>query len=684
MANDNLITESVDANTIHVFIPDYLKKEKAENHEIIYLSDFMEKLPEDCFFVKGVTGNGATTLAIEDDDNFVLAMPTRNTVMSKWVMRDPETHEIIGDRKDVFCIFGGFHDTFEELRQYMANRSRSNRVKIVCTYDQVGKVVNSLVAMGVNPARYRLYIDEIHEVLKDATNKNRRDSIMSMMKSIPMFRSVTCITATPLDSRYNDFFEETKHLKTYKVVYEEVEWNPKGVETDDIITTTRKYVLEHLKDERFGNAHIFLNSVRSISRILSRVDMEKYGGQIRIVCGDYQRNTDKIRREILKGMKRLMEYDDYVSFSQRVDDIVLDVLGKRMVEYKGLKVSSINSEVKKINFYTRTAWQGADVFDKDGQVYIVSDGNSQYTMVDPSTDLKQILGRIRDSQNLNYIRIFKPENDRYAEYKNNEYEANKALRTPEAVQEQIAMFQKIGIDLSDNEEALERYEAQWYLRYDPEKKSLVEDKCLKYLDEINYIVRNSKIVPSASMVAHLDSVDTTVSDKIKKSKRNARKGISFKAMCEEWFVLKGHGNRQLNLIVGSEDERRQTLEEHDQIMYDGLMVEAYNTIGKDAMIQAEFNRVKIKNLIAVYRAERKREDIYMHLKARGVIKGARFFGTELTDKLKEVQLRLNLDKPLKYSALFDVKTTTRRIDGKIQRGVVIMGRKTIADVIEGH
>lgn len=686
MENDKIITESVDENTIHIFIPEYLKKKKAQNNEIIYLSDFLTRLPENCFFIKGVTGNGATTLAINDDDNFVLAMPTRNTVMSKWVMRDPETHEIIGDRKDVFCVFGGVHDTFEELRQYMANRSRTNRVKIICTYDQVSKVANNLISMGVNPNRYRLYIDEIHEVLKDATNRDRRVSIMSMMKSIPLFRSVTCITATPLDSKYNDFFEETKHLQTYKVVYENIEWNPRGIETDDIITTTRAYVLEHLKDERFGNAHIFLNSVKSISRILSRVDMEKYGGEIRIVCGDYQKNTDKIRREILKGMKKIMDYDAYADFSRKVDDVILEVLGKKVVDYKGLKISSINSDVKKINFYTRTAWQGADVFDKNGQVYIVSDGNSQWTMVDPSTDLKQILGRIRDSQNLNYIRIFKPENDRYAEYKNSEYLANQAIRTPEAVQEQIAMFHKIGIDLSDNEEALERFEAIWYLRYDPDIRGLVEDKCLRYLDEINYIVRNSKIVPSASMVAHLDSVDTSVSDRIKKSKRTARKGISFKAMCEEWFILKENGVRQLSFVVGSEDERRQILEEYDQLNYDGLMMEAYNTknVGKDVMIQLDFNRAKIKNAIAECRAKEKRDDIYKHLKALGVIRGARFYGSELTDILKRVQVRLNLDKPLKYSALFDVKKTTRMINGKAQGGIVITGIKPLKDAIEGH
>lgn len=689
MENDNNIT--VDGNTTYHFIPDYLKKEKAENHEIIYLSDFMDRLPENCFFIKGVTGNGATTLAINDDDNFVLAMPTRNTVMSKWVMRDPETHEIIGDRKDVFCVFGGYNDTAEELRQYLANRSRTNRIKIICTYDQVGKLVENFKRVSPKTiVKCRLYIDEIHEVLKYSVDSNRGSSIVAMMKSIPLFRSVTCITATPLDSKYNDFFEETKDLKTYKVVYDDIQWNPQGIETDDIITTTRAYVLEHLKDERFGNAHIFLNSVRAISRILSRVDMEKYGSHIRIICGDYPKNTERIRREILKGMKGILEYDDYVMFSRKIDDVVLEVLGRMAVEYRGVKLSSINSEVKKINFYTRTAWQGADVFDKDGQIYIVSDGNSKYTMVDPSTDRQQILGRIRNSKNLNYIRIYKPTEDRYLEYQNSEYLANKEERETADYNKIIASFiegKKYNKKLT-SEEVLEEYKAHWYLRYDSESDSLVKDKRLEYLDEINYTVRNAPVVPSAFMVANVEPIDTSISDKIKKSKRNtARKGISFKAMCEEWFKLVDDSvARTLSLLVGSEDERRLMLEEYDHINYDGLMVEAYNTkgLGKVGMIELGFNRTKIKNRIAVLRAEEKREEIYSHLKALGVIKGARFFGTELTDILKRVQLRLKLDKPLKYSALFEVKSTTRRIDGAFQRGIVIHGRKSEPDVIIGH
>lgn len=687
MEADNNIIEKVDENTTYHFIPEYLKKEKAQNNEIIYLSDFLTRLPENCFFIKGVTGNGATTLAINDDDNFVLAMPTRNTVMSKWVMRDPETHEIIGDRKDVFCVFGGYNDTSEELRKYLGNRSRTNRIKIICTYDQVGSIVENFKRISPKTIeKCRLYIDEIHEVLKYSVDSNRGSSIVAMMKSIPLFRSVTCITATPLDSKYNDFFEETKHLQTYKVVYDKIQWNPQGVETDDIITTTRGYVLEHLKEERFGNAHIFLNSVRAISRILSRVDMEKYGSQIRIICGDYPKNTDKIRREILKGMKGILEYEDYIRFSRKIDDVVLEVLGRMAVEYRGVKLSSINSDVKKINFYTRTAWQGADIFDKDGQIYIVSDGNSKFTMVDPSTDRQQILGRIRNSKNLNYIRIFKPTDDRYLEYQNSEYLANKEEREKADYDDINATFIKAKRQNSKmaSKDVLDEYEARWYLRYDPETDSLIKDKRLEYLDEINYTVRNAPVVPSAFMVANIAPIDTSVSDRIKKAKKTARKGISFKAMCEEWFILIENGVRQLSFVVGSEDERRLTLEEYDHINYNGLMVDAYNTIGKNVMVELDFNRTKIKNRIAVWRAEKKREEIYSHLKALGVIKGARFFGTELTEILKRVQGRLKLDKPLKYSALFEVQTTTRRIDGTVQRGIKILGRKSEQDAIMGH
>ena len=64
----------------------------------------------------------------------------------------------------------------------------------------------------------------------------------------------------------------------------------------------------------------------------------------------------------------------------------------------GFEISDINSEVRRINFYTSCAFEGCDIFDKDGRIYIVSDGKQAHTLYDISTSIPQICGRIRDQK----------------------------------------------------------------------------------------------------------------------------------------------------------------------------------------------------------------------------------------------------------------------------------------------
>ena len=62
--------------------------------EMVYLSDFLSELPRGCVFLKTITGCGATALALADSSNCIICLPTRNTVLSKWVIRDKKTQKI--------------------------------------------------------------------------------------------------------------------------------------------------------------------------------------------------------------------------------------------------------------------------------------------------------------------------------------------------------------------------------------------------------------------------------------------------------------------------------------------------------------------------------------------------------------------------------------------------------------
>jgi hypothetical protein len=69
---------------------------------------------------------------------------------------------------------------------------------------------------------------------------------------------------------------------------------------------------------------------------------------------------------------------------------------------------------KEFNFYTSTAFEGCDIHDKDGRIIIVSDSNKRHTMLDISTLVIQICGRIRDTYyNTEVTHIFNTSESRY-------------------------------------------------------------------------------------------------------------------------------------------------------------------------------------------------------------------------------------------------------------------------------
>ena len=87
----------------------------------------------------------------------------------------------------------------------------------------------------------------------------------------------------------------------------------------------------------------------------------------------------------------------------------------------------------KINFYTSTAFEGCDIFDKVGRIYIVSDGTATHSMLDVSTTIRQIAGRIRDTQYKEITHIYSKSRYRrevsYAQFKaSTEKEMDKAER----------------------------------------------------------------------------------------------------------------------------------------------------------------------------------------------------------------------------------------------------------------
>ena len=110
------------------------------------------------------------------------------------------------------------------------------------------------------------------------------------------------------------------------------------------------------------NYHIFLNSVEGIMRIIRLAGLRPE--QCRIICSQ---SNDETRK---KNQEKLGEFP----------------------------IQTTLHPVKLFNFYTSTCFEGCDIYDKDGRIFIVSEAHKNHTKMDVMTTLIQISGRLRDSK----------------------------------------------------------------------------------------------------------------------------------------------------------------------------------------------------------------------------------------------------------------------------------------------
>lgn len=110
------------------------------------------------------------------------------------------------------------------------------------------------------------------------------------------------------------------------------------------------------------NYHIFLNSVEGIMRIVRLAGLRPE--QCRIICSQSNEDTKD------KNQEKLGEF----------------------------QIQTTLHPVKLFNFYTSTCFEGCDIFDENGRIFIVSEAHKNHTKMDVMTTLIQICGRIRDSK----------------------------------------------------------------------------------------------------------------------------------------------------------------------------------------------------------------------------------------------------------------------------------------------
>ena len=257
----------------------------------------------------------------------------------------------VSQHKNILGVMGGVTDT--EILEYLEHVLIP---KIMVTYDSLPKVIKL-----INPLEYNLLVDEYHLLFTQYSFRGD-SAIKEVLKHYKEFKQYCFMTATELEEEF--ILDELEDLPIVSAVWEDVrEVNIHSIKcTNGVKATVVHRVNEFIKGTVEGNGYFFVNSVDFIKDIVKACNLN--------------------------------------------DDNARAIWGKSNKKQVGLVKSNSTSQAKKINFFTSTCFEGCDFYDEDAKIHIISDGTKAHTLLDISTSIQQIAGRVRNTkywENINHI-----------------------------------------------------------------------------------------------------------------------------------------------------------------------------------------------------------------------------------------------------------------------------------------
>lgn len=294
---------------------------------------------------KTKTDVGGTYVAANCSSNYIIVCPFKDLVDS--IAADKN------NRYEVFKCYGGVREY--QFRKYIKNNTT---YKIAVTYDSLPKLIGWLSGTE----GWKVLVDEYHLILEDMDF--RYDAINGLIEEIQKFRHYSFLSATPIDLDFEiDFLKQLPHYK--------VQWNgvtkitPIRYKVTQLTKGLARFIQIFLDEgislpdingnvSKVEELYIFINSVTSIKQIADTLKLNP--DDVKICCADRIRNN-----------KLLGEY----------------------------QIESVSSPNKRINFFTKKCFQGCNLFTNNGLIIVASDAYRTQTLVDISTTMEQIAGRIR-------------------------------------------------------------------------------------------------------------------------------------------------------------------------------------------------------------------------------------------------------------------------------------------------
>lgn len=317
----------------------------------MYLTEWVGFELSKGIFNKGVTGCGATTVALEDEHKTIICCPRINLILNKCM----QNYDVLG-------VYGEIGK--DVINGYLR---KTERPKIMVTYDSFPR----LAGIIGDKKDWRIVVDEYQYLLIDSGF--RSDKSIELLRSLSEFDYVTYLSATPIADKY------MKALKEFEgVPYTVLDWS--NTERTQIVRIESKNpinnALQIVRNYKNGNfpkigdveskeCVIFLNSVTNIVNIVKQCGLKP--DEVNIIVAKNDENDKFVKR-----------------------------LGK---EYGIGECPKRGERHKMFTFCTSTAFAGCDFYSTCASTFVISDNKRAHTSIDIATELVQIAGRQRLAEN---------------------------------------------------------------------------------------------------------------------------------------------------------------------------------------------------------------------------------------------------------------------------------------------
>ncbi len=301
--------------------------------------------------------------------------------------------------------------------------------------------------------------------------------------------------------------------------------------------------------------------------------------------------------------------------------------------------------VKLFNFYTSTCFEGCDIFDKDGRIFIVSEAHKDHTKMDVMTTLIQISGRIRDSKYNTEINQF---------YAQSEYKDVTLEEYKESIEKDIKEAEKFA-EILDQAPAGNRRDRiiRDFVNKDPSiaviDGKIVVDRNVANLKIVNYGIINGQYKTQCNMNNALKKAGLHVTNDLGAYKPDKElenlasiEKTPFKDIFEEYAKYRANvGMYNLGIFRASRIEIEKP-----------LVKDAYEILGPEKVRELNYHQSNIKREIIKLEHETLDTKIFLLLDAL-LPKQVAIPKTEIAAKLDIIYKDLNLKKKAKAT---DIKS----------------------------